>query len=261
MVNAGDELFRAVCEQPWDTALRLAYADWLADHAQPQWAAFIRLQCQAPEFSLNRFQARYGLSEPFDEVGEFDPFESDWRKQLPQPPGVRWGENFKGGFFHSVGFLSPRAFKEHAATVFAASPVDMLAVGRLTDQTIQDVLSSPLLRRLEWLSTHGPLGTEGVRLLAGCPHLIRLKNLCINDSRCGDDGAEALAGSLGLGTLERLYLENHQIGNRGALALAESPNLNRVTFLAFGATGRLSQPVLDKLKKRFQWLDGWPTQG
>jgi hypothetical protein len=137
----------------------------------------------------------------------------------------------------------------------------MLSVERLTDETMWEVLSSPLLRRLEWLSLFGPFGDEGVGLLAACPNLTSLKNLCIDDSRCGDGGAEALAGSPFLGRLERLYFENHRIGNRGALALAESANLNSVTFLAFGETGRLSQPVLDKLKRRFLWLDGWPTQG
>jgi len=260
MVNAGAVLFQAICERPWDTALRLRYADWLAENGQPQWAAFVRLQCQDPEHSLSRFQARHGLPDPSDELGEFDPFESDWLKQLPKLPGVRWGDGFKGGFIHSVGFHSPRAFVEHAAAVFAAAPIDMLAVERLTDQTIGDVLPSPFLRRLEWLSLYGPLTDEGVRLLAGCPNLTRLKNLCINDSCCGDGGAAALAGSSFLGQLERLYFENHRIGDRGALALAESPNLNRVTFLVFGELGRLSPPVLEKLRKRFQWLDGWPTQ-
>jgi hypothetical protein len=88
-----------------------------------------------------------------------------------------------------------------------------------------------------------------------------MKNLCINDSCCGDGGAEALAGSFSLSALERLYLEIHQIGDRGAVALAESPNLSSLTFLVLRETERLSQPIVDKLKERFQWLDGWPTQG
>jgi uncharacterized protein (TIGR02996 family) len=261
MTNAGDPLFRALCERPWDTALRLAYADWLAENGQPRWAAFVRFQCRDPEHSLGRFQARYFLPDLFDQVGEFDPFESPWRKQLPERPGVSWGDSFKGGFIHLASFHSARAFREHAAAVFAAAPVNMVAVERLTDRTIGDVLPSPFLRRLEWLSLYGRLTDEGVRLLAGCPNLSRLKNLCINDSRCGDAGAEALAGSSHLGNLERLYLENHRIGDRGALALAESPNLKGLTFLAFNATGRLSKPVLDRLKRRFPWLDGWPTRG
>jgi hypothetical protein len=79
---------------------------------------------------------------------------------------------------------------------------------------------------------------------------------------CGDEGAEALAGSPYLGNLQNLYfIRGHQVGDRGALALAKSPNLGNVRFLVFDETERLSQPVVDELKRRFQYLDGWPTQG
>jgi hypothetical protein len=88
--------------------------------------------------------------------------------------------------------------------------------------------------------------------------------LFINEKGCGDEGAEALAGSPYLGKLKYLYFDRHRIGDRGALALARSPNLSSVSFLSFGggggATERLSQPVVDELKKRFEYLDGWPTQ-
>jgi hypothetical protein len=77
---------------------------------------------------------------------------------------------------------------------------------------------------------------------------------------CVDDGAEALAGSPHLGNLRNLYMENHRIGDRGALALAGSPHLGGVTTLSFGETNRLGPPVVDTLKRRFAYLDGWPTE-
>jgi uncharacterized protein (TIGR02996 family) len=261
MSHTGDVLFQAMCEQPWDVSRRLAYADWLADHGQPQWAGFVRYQCRAFEHSLNRFQAYYCV-DMYDEIGQFDPFESVWRKGLPTPRGVTWSDSFKGGFIHCVCFHSAAAFKEHAATVFAASPVDMVAVERLTDRSIQDILGSPLLGRLEWLSLYGArLGDEGMRRLAGCLHLARLKNLLVEGLRLGDGGAVAIAGSAWFAQLERLYFfGNHGIGDRGASALADSLNLTMVNFLALNAKKRLSQPVVEKLKRRFQYLDGWPTQ-
>jgi len=259
MASTPQPLFQAICERPWDTSLRLAYADWLEKNGQPQWADFIRVQCQNPGWSLNHFQALCSIDK---DRGEFDPFESDWLKELPKLPGVWWGTSFERGFINHVTFHSAKAFQEHAATVFAAAPVDSSAVDRLTDETVGAVLSSPFLRRLQWLSlcSAGLLTDEGMHLLAACPNLTHLRNLSVESSGYGDGGAEALAGSPYLGKVQRLYLENHRIGDQGALALARSPNLSNVTFLVFRKWKRLSQPVVAELKKRFQWLDGWPTQ-
>ncbi len=262
MTDTGPTLFQAMCERPWDVSLRLRYADWLQQNGQTQWAAFVRYQCQDPDNSLDPFQARY-LFDLFDEVGEFDPYESDWLNKLPKLPGVLWwGSGFKCGFVNFVVFRPATAFPKHAATVFASTPIDSISLERLTVESLREVLISPLLSRLERLALYGGYQDEGLRLLAACPHLTRLKWLFLMEYGCGDVGAEALAGSPYLGNLQYLYFpyHDHQIGDRGALALAQSPNLRNVTVLSFNETGRLSQPVVDALKKRFQYLDGWPTQ-
>jgi uncharacterized protein (TIGR02996 family) len=259
MSDAGPTLFRAMCERPWDTGRRLRYADWLEQNGQAQWAAFVRYQCQDPDRSLSRFAAHY-LFDLFDQVGEFDPYESDWLKKLPELPGVSWwGSGFKGGFVHDVAFRGGAAFQEHAEAVFASTPIDSVALEGLTPESLREVLVSPLLGRLDCLSLFGGYGDEGMRLLAACPHLTRLTWLFVMEDGCGDDGAEALAGSPYLGNLQHLYMENHRIGDRGALALAASPNLADVTTLVFRETDRLSRPAVDALKGRFAYLDGWPT--
>jgi uncharacterized protein (TIGR02996 family) len=262
MAESGEILFQAICERPWDTSLRLQYADWLQQNGQVQWAAFVRYQCRDPDHSLSHFEALY-MCDLFDEVGEFDPYESDWLKKLPKLPGVSWvGSHFKGGFVHYAGFRPATAFVKHAATAFAATPIDSISLERLTVESLREVLPSSLLSRLECLSLYGRYGDEGMCLLAACPNLTRLKWLFLGEYGCGDAGAEALAGSLHLGNLQNLYfLRGHKIGDRGALALAQSPNLSRVTFLSFNETDRLSRPVVGEMKKRFQYLDGWPTQG
>jgi uncharacterized protein (TIGR02996 family) len=266
MTSAGDTLFQAVCERPWDTGPRLAYADWLTANGQAPWAEFIRAQCQNFDASVSGYQFRQMLDD-----GDYNPLESDWFKQLPRPKGVIWSDGFKGGFAHSVSFASPRAFQEHAAAVFGAGPVDSAGVGGVRDETTLVIVSSPYLERLEWFSLIG-ISDVGMRLLAACPYLTRLKALMLDGirlrkdrhparHRLGDDGALALADSPFLGKLENLYLDNHLIGDHGALALADSSKLNSVTFLAFGKTEteRLSHWALDRLKKRFQCLNGWPT--
>jgi hypothetical protein len=189
----------------------------------------------------------------FDEVGEFDPFESDWLKKLPKLPGVSWwGSGFKGGFVHHVGFRPATALLEHAATAFAATPIDSISLELLTVESLREVLRSSLMSRLECLSLYGHYGDEGIGLLAVCPHLTRLKWLFVMEYGCGDEGAEAISCSPYLGNLQYLYFNDHQIGDRGVLALAKSPNLKYVNFLSLSKMGRLSEPLIEELKKRFQ---------
>jgi uncharacterized protein (TIGR02996 family) len=260
MDETGESLFQAICEQPWDTNLRRHFADWLQQNGQAQWAAFIRYQCKDADMSLSRFAAGY-MFDLFDQVGEFDPYESDWLKKLPKLPGVSWwGSGFKGGFVHDVGFRPATAFLQHAATVFASTPIDTVSLEQLTVELLRKILTSPLLSRLECLSLYGDYQDEGMRVLAACPYLDRLKWLFIMENGCGDDGAEALAGSPYLENLQYLYFNRHQISDRGAMALATSTKLRGVSFLSLGKTESLSQPVVAELKERFQYLDGWPTE-
>lgn len=42
-------LLRAIVESPENTALRLVYADWLADNGEPEREEFIRVQCELAE--------------------------------------------------------------------------------------------------------------------------------------------------------------------------------------------------------------------
>jgi len=259
MSEAGPSLFRVMCERPWDTDRRLRYADWLAQNGQAQWAAFVRYQCKDPDRHLSPFAAHY-MFDLFDQVGEFNPYESDWLKKLPVLPGVSWlGAGFRGGFVHEVAFRPATAFRQHADAVFACTPIDSVSLERLTPESLREVLDSPLLGLLECLSLYGGYGDEGMRLLAGCPHLSRLTSLFVMEDGCGDDGAEALAGSPYLGGLRSLYMTNHHVGDRGALALAASANLRGVTHVCFGETNRLGPSVVDTLKRRFAYLDGWPT--
>ena len=44
-MSDGDDLFRAVLDNPEDDAPRLIYADWLDEHGRPERAEFIRVQC------------------------------------------------------------------------------------------------------------------------------------------------------------------------------------------------------------------------
>jgi uncharacterized protein (TIGR02996 family) len=247
---AGQErqaLFRAVCEQPWDDAVRLVYADWLEEHGQPQRAAFIRFQIE------NQGQERDRAW--FQKALEFEPFEPLWQKEIPTLPGVKWSNSFQRGFLDAVVFESVKSFTQHAEAVFAASPLDDIGLRRVSDRTIREVLACPLLARLRGLRLLGSLTDEGVRQVASCPALARLEFLVIWGGDFGDAAAAAIARSPYLGRLKCLSFSDHCIGDRGVAALADSPNLVALTDLVLHGTRGLSPAVIQKLKKRFHRLD------
>jgi uncharacterized protein (TIGR02996 family) len=252
-----EALFRAVCEHPWDDAVRLVYADWLEEHGQPERAAFIRFQIESKE--LKRDDLSSEEMEPdnlyWERYREFDSLRSRWEKELPALPGVKWSWSFERGFIADVTFRSPKAFCEHAEAVFAASPIDDIRVEKVSTRTIGGILGSPLLARLRGLHLDGTLNNEGVRLVAACPSLMRLESLAIWGGGFDDAAAEAIAHSPYLGSLKGLNFSGGRIGDRGALALAESPNLSGVTWCVLDGERELSRPVIKKLKKRFQNYD------
>ena len=53
-----DALLRAIFENPEDDAPRLAYADWLEDHADPLQAEFVRAQVAEAAFGPDTERGR-----------------------------------------------------------------------------------------------------------------------------------------------------------------------------------------------------------
>jgi uncharacterized protein (TIGR02996 family) len=252
MTKEGEALFLAVCEQPWDEAVRLVYADWLEEHGQPQRAAFIRFQCEYASCDSSQPKRFRRWLQRYE---EFEPLLPQWEKELPALPGVTWQAGwFDRGFIDAFTFQSAKAFRQNAAAVFAASPVVQLEVRRVTDRTVRDVLASPLLARLRRLYLVGRLTDAGLREVAASPTLQRLESLCLWGGG-GDAGAEALARSPNLGGLRCLSLSGHHLGDRGALALARSGQLGGLAELVLHGTGGLSRPVVRELKRRFRRLE------
>ena len=67
--------------------------------------------------------------------------------------------------------------------------------------------------------------TRGTGILAGSPHLGRLRQLDLRYNPLTPKGAEALAASPSLGKLERLLLNREDVGQAGAQALGASAYL------------------------------------
>jgi uncharacterized protein (TIGR02996 family) len=76
-----------------------------------------------------------------------------------------------------------------------------------------------------------PLGNDGMRVLAVCPHLDNLQVLRLVDCRIGDEGLRVLAESPHLNSVVKLDLSNNPIGDTCYRALNERTHLQKLRFL------------------------------
>ncbi len=107
---------------------------------------------------------------------------------------------------------------------------------------------SPTLIELDL--SHNELATEGMRLLAACPQLTRLRILRLAGCGIDDTGAQALAASPYLKQLTFLDLGNNPIGDPGFRAFLDSPHLGSLRKLIAPGIG-VSDRMQRALNMRF----------
>jgi uncharacterized protein (TIGR02996 family) len=88
---------------------------------------------------------------------------------------------------------------------------------------------------------------DGVRALAGCPGLSRLRVLRLIECALTDGGVQALASSPYLGEVRYLNLAGNPIGDAGAEALAASPHLAHLRFLSLARPNRITTAGIRRL--------------
>jgi uncharacterized protein (TIGR02996 family) len=105
--------------------------------------------------------------------------------------------------------------------------------------------------RLRDLNLSGnPLGDDGMRVLAACPHLENLRTLRLVDCRIGDEGVRVLAASPHFTNLVVLDLSNNLIGNTGCRVFLDQNQLRNLKRPIIPSIG-LSQKVLSTLHTRY----------
>jgi uncharacterized protein (TIGR02996 family) len=245
---------RAIVAAPDDDTPRLVFADWLDEHGDADRAAFIRVQCQ-----LARLPADDPNRQPLlDRQRQLlERHERAWRAELPRLAGVRWGE-WQRGFIVRAEVANAKTFREQAAHLFAAAPVQILQFERLGPRGVGPVVASPLLVHLDALVLGDCLiGPAGARAVAKSPHLARLTGLYLTDCGIGSEGAEALARSPHLRRLRRLNLWGNDVGDAGVRALAASPVVSELAWITLaynqigdaGAQALAASPHLGRLEE------------
>jgi uncharacterized protein (TIGR02996 family) len=227
-----DAFLADICARPDDDAPRLIFADWLDEHgdaADRARAELIRVQCRLAALP-DEHRERPPLEERSRELLALH--EAGWRAQLPSLPGVRWGD-WERGFVGDATVAHAKAFREQADALFAAAPIQGLAfLMRVTARTVAEVMASPYLARLTYLSLYNnPIGDAGAAAVAASPRLTNLANLSLGCCGLHDAAAEALAAAPHLRP-RILGLFDNAIGPAGARALASSSFLEGAVELA-----------------------------
>ncbi|MBA4186484.1 MAG: hypothetical protein C0467_00555 [Planctomycetaceae bacterium] len=262
--KAAERLLAAVCADPDDNTARLAYADFLEGHGEPERAEFIRLQIELAQLpawdrkaKLLRFRERLLLVRH----GE------DWRKELPELGGVEWGK-FERGFVAEVILESLKVATKRFDVILAASPVTGIQVNSLDGITAKPPEPHRWLRSLRlggpacavpgfiaqivnshWVATltrfevSGTVLATDLAVIAGANRLSQLQELHLTQGSSSDAGIAAVAKSENLANLRVLKLPPYNLGTfatdppitvAGIKCLAASPHLTNLTTLDLG---------------------------
>jgi uncharacterized protein (TIGR02996 family) len=234
-----------------DDAPRLVLADWLDDHGEPDRAELIRLsleRAKLPAYSQGKLLGQ--------EAGLWERRKDDWLGAVAGRLDCYWAER---GLFAweatAARFLSARFQAESGAFPWVCElrlrRASVRSVGELgvierfpslwrlalgdgcfrheAGPTLAEASFLGHLAALELTKIY--LLADGVRLLAGSPHLANLEELDL--TQCGvSHGAPALAEAPVLVRLRKLRLKMNGIDTQGAIALATSPHLTRLEELA-----------------------------
>jgi uncharacterized protein (TIGR02996 family) len=129
-VTERESLIAAVCADPDDDTVRLAYADWCDENGEPERAEFIRVQVELWRWTVNGEDGEDAWLEDTPEADAANRRYAEvmhWEDSfVGLPPDVRWSMRF----FFTRGFVSHLTCTQEqflapgvAAAVFAAHPV------------------------------------------------------------------------------------------------------------------------------------------
>ena len=222
-----DALLRAICENPDDDVLRLAYADFLEEDGDPARADFVRTQVE------------YAQTPPGSPVYPFVlwrnlQFERQYttalRAELPRWPGVDFGHHVRG-FVEDLHVNDYRTLKAHAREVFGTFPIRSLRVRHLSEPALlADLPELRYVRRLNLLFCG--LQVETLRTLLGSPYLTNLASLELDSNALPADVVGVIEGAVGnLPALRELWLGGNRVTDAGADRIARSAHFGPLRVL------------------------------
>lgn len=176
-----DALFAAILAHPDEDTPRLALADWLDEHGEAKYAAFVRTQVEladVPFWDARRIAAWHHTRDAL--TGRDHPL---FQPKLPDGLSYPSLTSFRRGFPWHVETLGVEPFLNNADRLVKQMPLQALTVrpekGRWREpMDLTALLASPHLSRLKQLNfTLARLTPDAVRQIQACPHLANVTEL------------------------------------------------------------------------------------
>jgi uncharacterized protein (TIGR02996 family) len=239
-------LLRAVIDEPDDDVPRLAYADWLDEHGQPDRAELVRVQLELARLPAEHLRRAALVLREGELLGEHEERWAQplrrllWKKEMPRDDSCSARMSrpwlFSRGFVEAVA-ISHRTYFRHAKKLFSLAPVrdiwfvfDQDEGEDVNGKEHARLARSPHLARLRTLDLSGHIfdfPREGTEKLLASPHLHRLETLYLRYGYgCDDCGfiqrktVELLASGQCLPGLRCLDLTNNEMSDVPAEVLA-----------------------------------------
>lgn len=244
-------LLQAIRADPGDDLARLAYADWLEEHGEPERGEFIRLQIALREPGRDR-AATLELLRRLREL-----LVAHQRQWLGPLAWAAPDSLFERGFVQKVR-IRAADFLRCADELLAVHPVARLHVveigneiyhltetpllgdvpevelqlAKVTSDAAEAIARSPYLSRVRVLDLQRTgIGADALTTLASSTSLTGLHTWLLSQNGLTDVAVGALAAELQLPALVRLDLSFNQVGDGGAAQIADAVSLRRLTTL------------------------------
>jgi uncharacterized protein (TIGR02996 family) len=216
------ELFAAILAAPAEDEPRLVYADWLVERGDPR-GELIQLQCTLGRVlrGATLYSGAVKGTRAELEAREKALLKKHQKAWLaPIRPWIRtW--TWHRGFVDSV-VADAVKFLDHAAEIFAATPLLGAQLTRLPAKEVARVAATAELGRLERFDlSQNRIGPKAMRSLVG-PVLGAMADLDLWGNPLAGEGLEALA-TVPFTRLRRLRLATCKAQGTGVAALAKAP--------------------------------------
>lgn len=239
-----DALLHAIAARPEEDTPRLMYADWLEENGEPERADFVRTQVYLAQPGLPS-----GDKPPLVKQNVFylTHWVREWQAQLPQFPGITWGD-FNRGLIEEVRATDEGAVIAHATDIFEVPGVHVLRLWRLDGG--KALAAVPQLERLRVLRIISGSSAAHLNALFDSPHLRNLTALDLHNNRANDATAALLADGR-FPHLAELHLSGNDVRDTGALALTRSPHLDGLRVLDVSTNYELGHGARSALRAKF----------
>jgi uncharacterized protein (TIGR02996 family) len=225
-------ILAAIADRPDDDTPRLAYADWLDDHAadlpDPDAARaradFIRVQCEVKRLEHLPSALQQGYADLYRRQ---DHLLTHHRRALLGPLADALGPHdavFDRGFVTKIE-LDANAFLKHSGTLASLNPrpdISVFVAERNARREFMQSADLGIVTEAHWEPAF--IAPEGINplLAASRPRWDRLRLLNLADNRIEDLGLRSLAGSDRYPVLTELEISGNRITDEGIRSLVTS---------------------------------------